>query len=327
VETFKSFETQLYHLNDLCFDDIAVELFQLQAIHNPVYRHYLESLRVNPKSVNTLTGIPFLPISFFKTHLIQTHHWKPEAEFVSSGTTEKTASRHLIRDMSFYLNHARRCFESFFGDIKHYHFLALLPSYLERKNSSLVAMIDHFIRESQSTYSGFYLTNYDKLLRDIEALRGDSRKVILWGVSFALLDLAEFEPDLSHCMVFETGGMKGRRREVTRAELYETLKRSFHVGEIFSEYGMTELLSQCYSMGSGIFKPPASVRILIRETTDPFHVGTESVGGINVVDLANFHSVAFIETEDMGKIAGESGFEVMGRLDNSEVRGCNLLVQ
>jgi hypothetical protein len=327
VETFKSFEKQLYHINDLSFDDIALELFQFQALHNIVYRNYLESLAVNPKTISSLSGIPFLPIAFFKTHLIQTLQWKPETEFVSSGTTGTTASRHLIRDKAFYLHHAKRCFESFFGDLRQYHFLALLPSYLERKDSSLVAMLDYFIRESQSSFSGFYLSDYEKLLKDIERLRHDARKVIVWGVSFALLDLTKYQPDLSHCLIFETGGMKGRRKEVTREELHATLRQDFHVGEIFSEYGMTELLSQCYSTGNGLFKPPPSARILIRETTDPFHVGIESVGGINVVDLANFHSIAFVETEDLGKITGEGTFEVMGRLDNSEVRGCNLLVQ
>jgi hypothetical protein len=327
VETFKSFEKQLYHINDLSFDDIALGLFQFQAQHNTVYQNYLKSLAVNPKSISRLSEIPFLPISFFKTHSIQTLQWKPETEFVSSGTTGTTSSRHLVRDKAFYLRHAKRCFESFFGDLRQYHFLALLPSYLERGNSSLVAMLDYFIRESQSSFSGFYLSDYEKLLKDIETLRQDVRKVIVWGASFALLDLAQYEPDLSHCLVFETGGMKGRRKELTREELYATLMRYFHVGEIFSEYGMTELLSQCYSTGSGRFRPPPSARILIRETTDPFHVGIESVGGINIVDLANFHSIAFIETEDLGKTTGEGTFEVMGRMDNSEVRGCNLLVQ
>ncbi|HEX5170560.1 MAG TPA: acyl transferase [Cyclobacteriaceae bacterium] len=328
MDTFKSFEEQLYQLNDLAFEDIAVSLFRFQASNNPVYRQYINGLGVDVNLINSVEKIPYLPITFFKTQSIQTGEWNPEIEFVSSGTTGAHSSKHLVRDLKFYLRHSRRCFEFFFGDLRNYNILALLPSYLERKNSSLVAMIDYFIRESQSPASGFYLHNYDQLVSDIDKLRSDNRKTILWGVSFALLDVAEkYQLDLNHCIIFETGGMKGRRAELTRQEMHAILKQRFHVGEIFSEYGMTELLSQCYSSGGESFFCPPSVRIQIRDVTDPFQVGIETVGGINVADLANFHSISFIETEDLGKKGKDGSFEVVGRIDNSEVRGCNLLIE
>lgn len=328
MDTFKSFETQLYNVNESNFEDIAISLFQFQATHNPTYRSYIQSLDIDLNLVDTLEKIPYLPISFFKNHTIQTGDWKPVEEFKSSGTTGTSSSRHLVRDLQFYLKHSKRCFEFFFGDIRQYHFIAVLPSYLERKSSSLVTMIDYFIRESQSPFSGFYLHNYEQMLKDVERLRFDARKTILWGVSFALLDIAEkHRPDLSHCLIFETGGMKGRRREITREELHSILKESFHVGEIFSEYGMTELLSQAYSQGNEMFRCPPCMKIMTRDITDPFQLVDESTGGINVVDLANFHSIAFIETEDLGKKSKNGSFEVLGRMDNSEVRGCNLLIE
>lgn len=328
MDTFKSFETQLYNVNESNFEDIALSLFQFQATHNPTYRSYIQGLDIDPNLVDTLEKIPYLPISFFKSHAIQTGDWMPMAEFKSSGTTGSSTSRHLIKDFQFYLSHSKRCFEFFFGDIRQYHFLALLPSYLERKGSSLVAMINHFIKESQSPFSGFYLHNYDQLLKDAKRLRSDARKTILWGVPFALLDIAEkHRPDLSHCMIFETGGMKGRRREMTRAELHGILKESFRVREVFSEYGMTELLSQAYSLGNETFRCPPYMKVLTRDITDPFQVVVESTGGINVVDLANFNSIAFIETEDLGKKSKNGSFEIVGRMDNSEVRGCNLLIE
>ena len=326
--SYKSFASQLYTLNAASFENIAISLCHFQARHNPVYRQYIESLKLELDSVQRLEQIPFLPISFFKEHVIRTEDWEPEAEFISSGTTGQVASRHLVRDMSLYLDHAKRCFEQSFGALSGYHLLALLPSYLERKGSSLVTMIDSFIQATQSPYSGFYLHDQEKLLKDIEALRGGDRQVILWGVTFALLDLAEkFAPDLSHSMIVETGGMKGRRYEITRQELHNALTKGFNVSTVYSEYGMTEMLSQAYTRGGDTFFCPPSLKVLIRDITDPFQVGIAGMGGVNVIDLANIHSVAFLETGDIGKTHSDGSFQVMGRLDNSDVRGCNLLVE
>ncbi|HEY0743740.1 MAG TPA: acyl transferase [Chryseosolibacter sp.] len=329
MNTFKSFESQLYKVNDRSFDDIALSLFRYQAQNNAVYRSYIANLRVNVDKIHTVRAIPFLPISFFKTKMIKTGEWDAETVFSSSGTTGSTPSSHAIANLQFYLTHSVRCFEHFFGDIRNYHFLALLPSYLERTNSSLVAMMDHFIKCSESPHSGFYLHHTDKLLRDIENLKNDTKKVILWGVSFALLDLSERSgPDLSHCIIFETGGMKGRRKELTRAELHDSLRSGLNVKNIYSEYGMTELLSQAYSKGESVFYPSPWMKIIGRDLTDPLEKGLHNqTSGINVIDLANWHSISFIETEDIGKCYHNGSFEVLGRFDNSEVRGCNLMVE
>lgn len=329
METFKSFESQLYTVNENSFADIALSLFRFQAQNNPVYQKYIRNLALQIDKIHTVSKIPFLPISFFKTQRVKTGKWEPQARFASSGTTGATTSTHLIRNLQFYLDHSVRCFEHFFGSIKNYHFLALLPSYLERTDSSLVAMMDNFIKQSGSRHSGFYLHDVDRLLDDLKTLTTDSKKVILWGVSFALLDLAErFQPDLSHCIIFETGGMKGRRRELTRDELHSILCKNFNVPKIYSEYGMTELLSQAYSKGDSLFFCPPWMKIIGRDLTDPLEKGLQNqTCGINVIDLANWHSVSFIETEDMGKCYENGTFEVLGRLDNSELRGCNLMVE
>lgn len=282
LETFKSFASKIYRINEVTFPEIALEVFRFQAIFNPVYKAFIESLGVSADRVNSVDEIPFLPISFFRSHLIKTGDWPAETAFVSSGTTGSTPSRHLIADLEFYENHARLCFEHFFGSLKDYHFFALLPSYLERKDSSLVAMMDFFIRMSESPHSAFYLYDYQVLSGKLQALKNDHRKCILWGVSFALLDLAEqFPQDLSHCLVFETGGMKGRRKEITRNEMHDILKAGINVKSLFSEYGMTELLSQAYSMnGNDRFICPPWMRVIGRDITDPFRKGllSESAG-------------------------------------------------
>lgn len=329
MDNFKSFASLLPTLNAANAGDIALRLFQFQAVNNPVYAQYLHHLRVDTATIRKINDIPFMPISFFKNHVIKTGNWDSENYFTSSGTTGSLTSMHHIADLNFYLDHAEACFTQFFGPLTDYHFLALMPSYLERGNSSLIAMMDSFIKKSQSEFSGFYLFEHDKLVQDINHLQKEgSRKIILWGVSFALLDLAEgHQPDLSGCLVFETGGMKGRRAEITRNQLHEQLKAGFNVDKIYSEYGMTELLSQAYTSGSDLFYPPASMQIVIRDILDPFEKGLIGrVGGINVIDFANIHSIAFIETEDSGKISHDGSFEVLGRLDNTDVRGCNLLV-
>lgn len=327
METFKSFERQLYGVNDNTFEDIALQLFRFQAVHNPLYRQFLLNLRINPDKIHSIEAIPFMPISLFKRHEVKTGNWKAEEVFRSSGTTGSVTSSHHIYNLRFYLDHALKCFECFFGPVSDYHFLALLPSYLERKDSSLVVMMDYFIKKSGSESSGFYLHNTQQLLADLEKLRKSPKKTILWGVTFALLDLAETAPDLSHCLVFETGGMKGRRAEITRLELHENLKKGLNVPHVYSEYGMTELLSQAYSRGSERFFCPPWMKILGRDLSDPFKKGLQNeTAGINVIDLANWHSIAFIETEDLGKTFADGSFEVMGRIDNTDIRGCNLMV-
>jgi len=328
LDTFKSFESKLYGINDASFEDIALELFQFQAVSNPVYAQYIQHLQRKVSEVKTIRDIPFLPISFFKTHQIQTGKWTPECVFSSSGTTGANTSSHLVHSLGFYQHHALLNFEYFFGSPTDYHFLALLPSYLERQDSSLIAMMDHLLRRSQSPHSAYYLDNTTALLSALEDLRNDRRKVILWGVTFALLDLAEQgERDLRHCLIFETGGMKGRRKEITRGELHETLKRTFHVDRIYSEYGMTELFSQAYTQGELRFKCPPWMKIMGRDVTDPFTWGLlGETAGINVIDLANWASISFIETEDIGKVYDDGTFEVLGRMDNSDIRGCNLMV-
>ena len=328
METFKSFEQSLININDTNFEDIALRLFHFQVKNNPVYRQFLQHLKCKWENVSTLQQIRFLPISFFKTHLIKTSQWETSAEFSSSGTTGSISSKHPVHDLNFYRTHSKRIFNHFFGDLESFHILALLPSYLEREGSSLIEMMNYFINQSKSVHSGFYLHNHKELADKLIGLKTDGRKVILWGVSFALLDLAEqYDLDLSHCIIIETGGMKGRRREWIREELHEYLCRRFNVKVIHSEYGMTELMSQAYSFGGGVYQCPSSMRVMIRNINDPFEwLYPGKTGGINVVDLANFHSCAFIETQDIG-VAMESGyFEVLGRMDNSDIRGCNLLV-
>ncbi|MGC3948712.1 MAG: acyl transferase [Chryseolinea sp.] len=303
-----------------------MRLFRFQAQYNPVYKAFVQNLRTDVASIATVEQIPFMPISFFKDHTIKTGEWISEVVFTSSGTTGAATSRHHVASLDFYLRNAKRTFEYFFGSLTNYHFLALLPSYLERQGSSLIAMMDYFISESQSGRSGFYLYDVDKLMRDLKEIH-DSRTVVLWGVSFALLDLAENHPGRLGAMLFETGGMKGRRRELTREELHQTLTRAFDVNIIHSEYGMTELLSQAYTRGGSRFNSPPWMRIIGRDITDPLTKGLlNETAGINVVDLANLHSVAFIETQDLGKVFDDGSFEILGRMDNSDVRGCNLLV-
>jgi hypothetical protein len=330
LQELKGFESQIYTVNEATFENIALDLFRYQARNNPVYRQYLTARRVVPADVKRIQDIPFLPIDFFKTHHVKTGKWRHETEFISSGTTGSVVSRHYVYDLSFYLQNARLCFEHFFGPLTGYHFLALLPSYLERANSSLVVMMKHFIEVSGSRGSGFYLHNYDKLVDDVKKLRArGNRRVIVWGVSFALLELAErYSPDLSDCLVFETGGMKGRRKELTRQELHDALTAGLHVDRVYSEYGMTELYSQAYSWLNGHFQCPPWMRVEVRDITDPLRMGLlNKIGGINIIDLANLYTLAFIETADLGTVFGNGTFEVIGRADNAEVRGCNLMAE
>lgn len=328
METFKSFETLLYRVNDGSFGEIALKLFRFQASENHVYRDYLRYLGVDPGSVAGWRQIPFMPIAFFKSHQVKTGEWEEEAVFSSSGTGGQQ-SRHYVSSYRFYLDHAARCFRHFYGAPEDWAFVALLPSYLEREGSSLVAMINDFISQSKYRQSGFFLHNHDELVATIRDLQSRGAKVMLWGVTYALLDLAEkYQLDLRDCMVIETGGMKGRRREITRDELHHILMQRFRVPAIHSEFGMTELLTQAYSTGNGLFRTPPWMRVAARDPEDPFNWREgKGRGGLNVIDLANIHSCAFVETQDLVRIHENGNFEILGRLDNSDIRGCNLLVE
>lgn len=331
MQEFKSFSERILKLKKEQFESLALELFQFQSKANPLYREYLRIRRVNVEEVKSLDQIPFLPIRFFKDHPVICG--KPEDFkhfYSSSGTTGMITSKHYIWSEDWYLRHARQIFESTYGSLNDYHVLALLPAYLERPGSSLVAMAQHFIQVSDSEHSGFYLYNHDELLQKVNKLRHGSRKILLLGVTFALLDLADSNEPLDsvdNLMVMETGGMKGRRKEMIREEVHDTLKSYFGVESIHSEYGMTEMMSQAYSKGQGKYQLPASVQILLRDINDPWSWATRSQGGINVIDLGNFHSCAFLETQDLGRFDEDGNLEVLGRIDNSEIRGCNLLVQ
>jgi len=310
------------------FESVALEVFRFQATHNPVYASFLSLLQVDHARIQHLEQIPCLPISLFKTHQLQTGSWDPEIIFTSSGTTGATTSHHFVRSIDWYDRLALRTFEATYGPIQDYVVLALLPAYLERTGSSLVHMAQYFMQASAKKASGFYLDDYDALEAQLMACAKKKQPTLLLGVSFALWDLAERGvtgfPEL---IVMETGGMKGRRRELTRSELHGLLGAAFRQKKIHSEYGMTELLSQAYSRGDGLFEPGATMRVWMREPTDPFAaVRSGKTGAINVIDLANIDSISFIATDDLGRRYGDGTFEVLGRLDASDVRGCNLLV-
>jgi phenylacetate-coenzyme A ligase PaaK-like adenylate-forming protein len=341
LEIRQELRRQITDLNPSDFELLALRIFQYQAKNNPVYKEYISHLPIQPDQVTKLTEIPFLPIQFFKHHVIRSGNPpEPTVIFESSGTTGIATSRHALYDASLYKSVSTRIFEQNYGHLEDFHMLVLLPSYLERNNSSLVYMMQHFIDQASSRLSGFYLHNTNEMIEQLKKLaeNPDGRGILLMGVTFALLDLAESTIDLSflknipNLKVMDTGGMKGRRQELLREEVHDILTSNFGVSEIHSEYGMTELLSQSYSQGNGLFYPGATMRILLRDVNDPFSVydhnlGGSKTGGINVIDLANLDSCSFIETQDLGRFGSESGtFYVMGRFDNSDIRGCNLLV-
>lgn len=315
--------------NKAIFEDIALNIFQFQAQHCTVYKDYIHHLNINPLSITTIKEIPFLPIGFFKTHQVLSNNTKPEIVFSSSGTTGQTTSKHLVTDLKVYEDSYNKAFEQFYGNPKDICILALLPSYLEREGSSLIYMVDDLLQQSKHPQSGYFLNDLGTLYQTLLALKEAKQKTILIGVTYALLDFVEqFEIDFPELIVMETGGMKGKRKEMVREELHETLYAGFGVNNIHSEYGMTELLSQGYSSGQGIFNCPPWMKILLRDTSDPLSLvhGKQS-GGINVIDLANVNSCSFIATQDLGKIHQDGSFEVLGRFDNADIRGCNLLVQ
>jgi phenylacetate-coenzyme A ligase PaaK-like adenylate-forming protein len=318
------------------FTTLALDIFRFQAENNPVYKRYLQSLKVDEDSVKELSQIPFLPVEFFKSQQILSTQWIEEAKsinsviFTSSGTTGNSQSKHYVSDVSLYQKSYTKAFEYFYGNITDYCFLALLPSYLEREGSSLIYMASDLIKKSGNTNSCFYLNNYDELIHLLKELKEKNQKTILMGVTYALLDLAEHsgkQVGFDNLIIMETGGMKGKRKEMVREELHNTLTRNLGVTTIHSEYGMTELLSQAYSKGNGLFECPPWMKIMIRDTNDPFTFLQENkTGGINVIDLTNINSCSFIATQDLGRNSGNF-FEVLGRFDNSDIRGCNLLIQ
>jgi len=309
------------------FNELALKVFNFQYNHNILYKQYVDLLRIVPSSVNSIEAIPFLPIQFFKNNIIKSDSWHEETVFSSSGTTGKTTSKHFVRSLEFYQQIAANTFEKFYGPLEKYTILGLLPSYLERSDSSLVYMVDHFIKLSTSPLSGFYLDDFEKLLDTIVAARKAQSPVIVIGVTFALLDMADrFTVDLSDCILMETGGMKGKRKELIRSEVHQQLHQAFNVETVHSEYGMTELLSQGYSKGNGLFEPGYTMRILTREVTDPLTLQkTKRNGVLNIIDLANLDTCSFLATDDLGKVYADGSFEVAGRLDTSDIRGCNLL--
>jgi len=313
------------------FEKISLEVFKYQAQYNKIYRKYLSLLNIEPNAIKKIENIPFLPISFFKFHKVITgEESKPiEAVFKSSGTTSNNRSHHFITDLKIYIQSFTKGFNHFFGDFKEYCFLALLPSYIEQGDSSLVFMITHFIKNSKCKESGFYLSDFKKLKQKIIDLNKKKKKIILFGVSYSLIDFAKFcnFEQTNSLMVFETGGMKGKRKEIPKEDLHNILKKGFGVKTIYSEYGMTELLSQAYSKGNGLFKTVPWMKIFIRDRYDPFHLlGNGKTGGINIIDLANINSCAFIETEDLGKKYADGSFEILGRFDSADIRGCNLMI-
>ncbi len=320
----------------LQFEEMALSVFRHQAKECEVYAKFLAGLSVLPETIQKVEEIPFLPIEFFKTQEVKTTEAdKKPIIFTSSGTTGMVQSKHFVSDVSVYEKSYLKGFELAYGNIQDYCVLALLPSYLERDGSSLIYMMEDLIKKSNHPDSGFYLNNYDELISKINLLETNSQKIILIGVTYALLDLTEQFPlwkrgqgDLKQITVMETGGMKGKRKEMVREELHSNLCKGFGVNKIHSEYGMTELLSQAYSKGDGIFNCPPWMKILIRDTNDPFsYLPINKTGGINVIDLANINSCSFIATQDLGKLHSDNSFEVLGRFDNSDIRGCNLLVE
>lgn len=305
-----------------------MKIFRYQFEHNEVYQKYCLLLQKDPSTVKHLTEIPFLPIEFFKSKDILSSIEPIQETFTSSGTTGAATSKHHVTDLSFYEYSFRNGFSKFYGNIEDYAVLALLPSYLERDGSSLIYMVNDLIEGSNHPDSGFYLDNYDALAKKLIELDSDGQNVLLIGVTYALLDLIELQKfNLKNTIIMETGGMKGKRKEIIREELHQILSQGFGVPKIHSEYGMTELLSQAYSLGDGIFECPPWMDILIRDTNDPLTIlDGEKTGGINVIDLANFNSCSFIATQDLGKKYPDYSFEVLGRFDNSDIRGCNLMV-
>jgi hypothetical protein len=327
IEQLKEKDSWLAEVSNKNFEERAIAMFHFQYVNSIIYREFVDALHINPFNVNHVYHIPFLPISFFKTHEVVSGFFEPQTIFESSGTTGMQSSRHFIKDIKLYERSFMLGFEQFYGRPDDYVFLCLLPSYLERGNSSLVFMANALIEKSRHAESGFYLNEWAQLAGTLQALKTAGRKVMLLGVTFALLDFAEKYPmDLQGIIVMETGGMKGRREEWTRDQVHAFLKQQWQLTEVHSEYGMTELLSQAYSIRGGLFKPSDTMRVFVRDENDPMDIRQTGTGCINVIDLANMYSCSFIATDDIARLNIDGSFEVMGRLDHSALRGCSLMV-
>lgn len=317
---------KIFSLQPKAFEETALQIFQYQYIHNSLYADYANAVGRHPGKVRNLTDIPFLPIRFFKSHRLVSGDFTPEAVFESSGTTQTINSRHYVKSLDLYRQSFMHAFNRFYGSPADYCILGLLPSYLERKHSSLVVMADELLKQSHHPQSGFYLYEHEKLNNRLLDLEKKKQKTLLLGVTFALLDFAASHSlQLKHTIVMETGGMKGRREEWTRPQVHQFLMENLGVGSVHSEYGMTELLSQAYSSGNGVFNCPPWMKILLREEDDPFHSVPTGNGIINIIDLANIYSCSFIATDDAGRLFGDGSFEVIGRTDNADLRGCSLM--
>ncbi|HLI93730.1 MAG TPA: hypothetical protein VKU83_08980 [Puia sp.] len=317
----------LFTLAEREFVPRALDIFRFQYAQNPLYRDFVRSLGAGPESVGRIEDIPFLPVGFFKSYSVRTGEFLPEITFESSGTTGQTQSRHPVKDLDVYKASYRSGFSAFYGPVQDWCVIGLLPAYLERSHSSLVFMVDDLIRLSAHPDSGFYLYDHERLRDVLLRLEAEGQKTLLIGVSFALLDFAEHHQlELHHTIVMETGGMKGRRREVTREELHAVLRARLGVPGVHAEYGMTELLSQAYSSGGGLFRCPPWMKVLVRSEDDPLEVTAAGNGLVNVIDLANIWSCAFLATDDIGRIHPDGRFEILGRADNSDVRGCSLML-
>ncbi|MEP7262916.1 MAG: acyl transferase [Bacteroidota bacterium] len=310
----------------VAFEEKALSVFQYQVKENKLYADYILALNTNIDEVKRIEDIPFLPVSFFKTHKVICGDENFQNAFTSSGTTGDTSS-HYIKDLALYESSFMKSFEQFYGDITEYCFLALLPSYLEREGSSLVYMCQHLIEKSKHPLSGFYLHNRSELYQSLQQLKKENQKTILIGVTYALLDqAADFPMDFPELIIMETGGMKGKRKEMIREEIHDILKAAFHVNAVHSEYGMTELLSQAWSAGNGVYICPAWMKLLVRNVNDPMEVKSKGSGGVNIIDLANIYSCSFIATQDLCIINDDHSFTIIGRFDNSDLRGCNLMI-
>ena len=324
----RSMEQSIFKIDSTnAFNVAALQIFQYQYKFNAVYQEFVKRLNIQPEAITNFRQIPFLPIEFFKSHRVISGIFNEAIIFSSSGTTGSQTSKHVVKDLHLYVKSFQKGFELFFGKPENYVIVALLPSYLDREGSSLVYMVDHLMKDSYQSENGFFLNEFAELVKLLKSAKKKNKRVILFGVTFALLDLAEkYAMDIPDLIIIETGGMKGRRKELVREELHDRLKKAFHVNQICSEYGMTELLSQAYSLGEGVFETPPWMKVLIRDTNDPLTLLSEGkTGGINVIDLANIHSCSFIATQDLGKMHNKEDFEVLGRFDNTDVRGCNLM--
>ena len=321
-----SFVNNLFELSVTGFDELVQESFQFQYKNNLIYRSFCDALHIDPAKVSSIEKVPFLPIGFFKTHKVVSTEFIAETIFESSGTSKTIQSKHYVKSLVLYEEAFTKGFTAQYDSPKNYCILGLLPSYLERSNSSLVYMVQKLIDKSNHPMNGFYLNNFKELFDRVQQLEKEGQPAILVGVTFGLLDFAEqYQLPLKNTIIMETGGMKGRREEMTREQVHQKLKHAFSLNTIHSEYGMTELLSQAYSKGNGIFQCPPWVKVLVRDEDDPFHIRTSGKGAINIIDLANVYSTSFIATDDVGEVFEDGSFRVLGRMDNSDIRGCSLL--